>query len=109
LLGIARAMRENAGRPVQEQSNLLLPTDALPPSALGFEAISFLGKDASGRMRNYHWRTDTFDNVDAAFLRFQQRFFGEYVKRAMAAEPHQQAATGSPVRAATARASSSGR
>jgi hypothetical protein len=87
LLGIARAMRENAGRKVQEQANLLLPTDALPPSALGFEAISFLGKDAAGRMGNYHWHTDTFDNVDAAFLRFQQQFFREFVRRAMAAEP----------------------
>jgi hypothetical protein len=87
LLGIARAMRNTAGRPIQEQANLLLPTDALPPSARGFEAISFLGKDAAGRMGNYHWRTDTFGNVDAAFLRFQQRFFEEFVKRAMAAEP----------------------
>jgi hypothetical protein len=87
LLGIARAMRQSAARPVQEHANLLLPTDALPPSALGFEAISFLGKDAAGRMGNYHWHTDTFANVDAAFLRFQQQFFVEFVKRAMAAEP----------------------
>jgi hypothetical protein len=87
LLGIARAMRESAGRPIQEHANLLLPTDALPPSALGFEAISFLGKDAAGRMGNYHWHTDTFGNVDAEFLRFQQQFFAEFVKRAMAAQP----------------------
>jgi hypothetical protein len=86
LLHIARAMRETAARPVQEQANLLLPTDALPPAALGFEAISFLGKDAPGRMGNYHWHTDTFANVDAAFLRFQQQFFVEFVKRAMAVD-----------------------
>jgi hypothetical protein len=59
----------------------------LPPSALGFEAISFLGKDAAGRMGNYHWHTDTFGNVDAEFLPFGQRFFLEFVKRAMAAQP----------------------
>jgi hypothetical protein len=87
LLQIARAMRRSAARPVEEQANLLLPTDALSPSALGFEAISFLGKDAAGRMGNYHCHTDTFANVDAAFLRFQQQFFAEYVKRAMSAEP----------------------
>lgn len=81
LLGIARSMR---GPRVAEQSNLLLPTDALPASALGFEAISFLGKDAAGRLGHYHWHTDTFDNVDAEFLRFQQQFFVEYVRRAMA-------------------------
>jgi len=84
LLAIARGLRETAGRPIQEQANLLLPTDALPALALGFEAISFLGKDSAGRMGNYHWRTDTFDNVDCAFLRFQQDFFGEFVRRAMA-------------------------
>jgi Zn-dependent M28 family amino/carboxypeptidase len=87
LLAIARAMRQSAGRPVQEHANLLLPTDALPPSALGYEAITFLGKDAAGRMGSYHWRTDTFDNVDAGFLCFQQEFFEEFVKRAMAAQP----------------------
>jgi len=87
LLAIARAMREAAERPIQEQANLLLPTDALPPSAQGFEAISFLGKDAAGRMGNYHWHTDTFGNVDTAFMRYQQQFFAEFVRRAMAAAP----------------------
>jgi hypothetical protein len=65
----------------------LLPKDSLPPSAWGFEAISFLGRDAAGRMGNYRWHADTFDNLDAAFLRFQQRSFAEYVRRVMAAEP----------------------
>lgn len=87
LVGIARSMRESAGRPMQEHANLLLPTDALPALALGFQAISFLGKDAAGRMGNYHWHTDTFANVDAAFLRYQQQFFGEFVRRAMSAGP----------------------
>jgi hypothetical protein len=83
----AKLLSITAGRPIQEHSNLLLPTDALPPSAFGFEAISFLGKDAAGRMGNYHWHTDTFGNVHAAFLRFQQQFFGEFVRRAMAVDP----------------------
>jgi hypothetical protein len=38
-------------------------------------------------MGNYHWHTDTFANVDAGFLRFQQQFFAEFVRKAMAAEP----------------------
>ena len=82
LLSIARAMRQELN--LQEHSNLLLPTDALPPLAQGCEAISFLGKDESGRMGNYHWHTDTFENVDAALLRSRQRLFAEFVKRAMA-------------------------
>ena len=80
-------MRGDAGRPLQEHANLLLPTDALPPAAQGFEAISFLGKDAAGRMGNYHWHTDTFDHVDAEFLRYQQSFFVEFIRRAMSATP----------------------
>src|ERR1035438_9643898 len=40
-------------------------------------------------MGNSHWHTDTFANADVAFLRFQQQFFVEFVKRAMAAEPPQ--------------------
>ncbi|MGD0360036.1 MAG: M28 family peptidase [Bryobacteraceae bacterium] len=87
LLRIARGMRGDAGRPLQEHANLLLPTDALPPAAQGFEAISFLGKDAAGRMGNYHWHTDTFDHVDAEFLRYQQSFFVEFIRRAMSATP----------------------
>ncbi len=90
MLAIARGMRAEtnaggAGREVREQPNLLLPTDALPPSARGLAASSFRGKDAAGRLGNYHWLTDTFENVDAAFLRFQQQFFGEFIRRAMAA------------------------
>ncbi len=80
LLGIARDMRTDL---VRERSNLLLPTDALPVLALGYEGISFLGMDERGRLGNYHWNTDTFENVDAGFLTRQEMFFREYVQRAM--------------------------
>ena len=80
LLRIARQMEGT-----RERKNLLLPTDALPASTLGFEAISFLGMGEKGRLGNYHWHTDTFENVDPEFLRFQQGFFREYLMRAMAA------------------------
>jgi len=80
LLGIAREM---SGGLVRERSNLLLPTDVLPALALGFEAISFLGMDEKGRLGNYHWHTDTFDNVDQQFLARQESFFRHYVKLAM--------------------------
>jgi hypothetical protein len=38
-------------------------------------------------MGNYHWHTDTFDHVDAEFLRYQQSFFVEFIRRAMSATP----------------------
>lgn len=80
LLRIARQMEGT-----RERKNLLLPTDALPASTLGFEALSFLGMDEKGRLGNYHWHTDTLENVDPEFLRFQQGFFRQYLMRAMAA------------------------
>jgi hypothetical protein len=45
----------------------------------------FCGKDPKGRLGNYNRHTDTFENVDREFLQFQQDFFREYVKRAVAA------------------------
>jgi Peptidase family M28 len=80
LLSAARSLPE-AG----ERRNLLLPTDALPASALGYQAISFLGLEPNGHPGHYHYRTDTVDHVDPEFLRFQQAFFKEYLRRVMAA------------------------
>lgn len=66
---------------IQKMGNLLLPTDALPVLANGYDAISFLAKDEKGRLGNYHWYTDTIDNVDTKLLRYEESFFIEYLKR----------------------------
>jgi len=79
LLDIAEEMvKGHAGR-VQKMKNLLLPTDALPAMAAGFDAIAFLGKDEKERLGNYHWHTDTIENVDTQLLSYEEEFFKEYL------------------------------
>lgn len=81
LLEVARELQKTFPGEIQEQKNLLLPTDSLPVATRGFQTISFLGKDERGRLGNYHYFTDVFENVDQDFLRFGEDFFKEYLKR----------------------------
>jgi len=86
LLKVAWEMQKSSPREILEQKNLLLPTDSLPAAASGYQIISFLGKDRKGRLGNYHYYTDVFENVDQDFLRFQEGFFKEYLKRVASLE-----------------------
>lgn len=81
LLEVARELKKTFPAEIQEQKNLLLPTDSLPVATEGFQTISFLGKDEKGRLGNYHYFTDVFENVDQDFLRLEENFFKEYLKR----------------------------
>ncbi|MCR4428456.1 MAG: M28 family metallopeptidase [Caldiserica bacterium] len=81
LLEIARQLQKAYPEAVQEQKNLLLPTDSLPVAAKGFQTISFLGKDERGMLGNYHYFTDVFENVDQDLLGFEEDFFREYLKK----------------------------
>ncbi len=85
LLEIAEEMRRESGGRVQRMRNLLLPTDALPVMATGFNAIAFLAKDEKGRIANYHWYTDTIENVDMDLLQYEEEFFKEYLTRVVKA------------------------
>ena len=44
----------------------LLSTDAMPALVRGYRAISFLSIDEDGLLPNWHWPTDTVENVDLA-------------------------------------------
>jgi acetylornithine deacetylase/succinyl-diaminopimelate desuccinylase-like protein len=41
-----------------------LPTDATPMRARGWEAVTLLAQDGN-RIPNYHWPSDTYENIDA--------------------------------------------
>lgn len=83
LLDVADLMaKEYPENTVQKRRNLLLPTDALPVLASGFDAIAFLSMDEDGSIKNYHWFTDTIENVDSKLLRYEESFLIEYVLRA---------------------------
>jgi acetylornithine deacetylase/succinyl-diaminopimelate desuccinylase-like protein len=45
-----------------------LPTDATVFRAHGWEAITFLAQSAEGGAPNYHWPTDTYENVSEAAI-----------------------------------------
>jgi hypothetical protein len=81
LLDIAEEMQKGHSGKVQRMKNLLLPTDALPVMAAGFDAIAFLAKDEKGRLGNYHWHTDTIENVDIDLLLYEEEFFKEYLMK----------------------------
>lgn len=78
---VPRGKTSRNKRRVQKMKNLLLPTDALAVMAAGFNAIAFLGKDEKGRIANYHWYTDTIENVDMNLLQYAEEFFKEYLIR----------------------------
>lgn len=81
LLDIAEEMQKGYSGKVQRMKNLLLPTDALPVMVAGFDAIAFLAKDEKGRLGNYHWHTDTIENVDIDLLLYEEEFFKEYLMK----------------------------
>lgn len=82
LIDVADEMRkEYPNGVVQKMKNLLLPTDALPVLANGFCGITFISMDDNGRIKNYHWFTDTIDNIDSKLLRYEESFLIEYVLR----------------------------
>jgi len=82
LLKIAEDMKVKY-HDIQKQHNLLLPTDSLPAMAYGYSSISFLGKDEKGRLGNYHWHTDTIENLDRDLLQMEEKFFKEYIIKVM--------------------------
>lgn len=65
LVGVAR--RISAGHPdwgIREAVNQIMMTDANPALARGFRILSIRAEDKNGLLPNWHWHTDTYENVD---------------------------------------------
>lgn len=58
----------------------LLSTDAMPALVRGFKAISFLAISDAGLLPNWHWPTDTVENVDMATVETAVEFVVELVQ-----------------------------
>jgi hypothetical protein len=54
-----------ADLPVKGREYHGLSTDATPALARGYRAMSVMAFDINGRLPNWHWTTDTTDNVAA--------------------------------------------
>jgi len=58
----------------------LLSTDAMPLLARKYKAISFLALDDEGLLPNWHWPTDTYENVDIKTVETAVEFVFELIK-----------------------------
>ena len=74
-----RVSREN-DLPVRARPYVGLSTDATPALARGFRAMSVMAFDADGRLPNWHWHTDTEENIDPAVLDLAVRLVTETVR-----------------------------
>ena len=73
LVGAARrAAREN-DLPVKGREYRGLSTDATPALARGFRAMSVMAFDINGRLPNWHWSSDTADQVSEGALETGRR------------------------------------
>jgi len=66
LVGATRRAIREADLPVKGREYHGLSTDATPALARGFRAMSVMAFDINGRLPNWHWATDTVENVSEA-------------------------------------------
>lgn len=59
----------------------LLSTDAMPALVRGYKAVSFLAVDEGGLLPNWHWPTDTVDNVDFTTVETAVKFVTELMRQ----------------------------
>jgi hypothetical protein len=80
LMGAARRAVSENGLAIRSRDYKGLSTDATPALARGFRAMSVMGFDINGRLPNWHWATDTIDNVDEKNLEIAAEFVCAVIK-----------------------------
>ena len=73
--------QDNPGLGVRQGVYTLLSTDAMPALVRGFKAVSFLAVDDQGLLPNWHWPTDTVENIDFATVQTAVSFVGELIRK----------------------------
>lgn len=82
LLELCRQVRdEHPDLGVKQGVYNLMSTDALPALARGYRAISFLAVDEAGLLPNWHWLSDTYENVTECTLNQGQQFVAHVLER----------------------------
>ncbi len=82
LVGLARRVSRETETLIKPREYKGLSTDATPALARGFHAISIMAFAASGMPANWHWETDTVDNLDAELIEKTARFVTTMVREA---------------------------
>jgi len=80
LLSAARRAVREADLAVKGHEYRGLSTDATPALARGYHAMSVMAFDVNGRIPNWHWTTDTIDDVNEANIETAVEFVTALIK-----------------------------
>lgn len=82
LVSAARRAASEHGLPVRARDYKGLSTDATPALARGYRAMSVMAFDINGRIPNWHWKTDTAENISVEAMEtateFVTRLIGQF-------------------------------
>jgi len=81
LLWLSSKVVEKTGLPLWRSPYRLLSTDATPALVRGYKAMSVMAFDDEGLLPNWHWETDTIDNIDISNIEVVRGFLWNLVKR----------------------------
>ncbi len=65
---------------IRSRTYKLLPTDATPAIARGFKAMSIMGFNEKGLLPNWHWYTDTYENIEEQTIKKALKYSYEIIK-----------------------------
>jgi Peptidase family M28 len=82
LLWLAGKVAAKQRLPIWRTGYRLLSTDATPALARGYQAMSVMAFDDDGRLPNWHWQSDTVDNLDMENLEIARAFLWNLARRA---------------------------
>lgn len=81
LLWLAGKVVEKKRLPLSRCSYRLLSTDATPALVRGYRAMSVMAFDDKGMLPNWHWETDTIENVDVSNIENARAFVWNLARR----------------------------
>lgn len=80
MIGAAKRVVRETQMDVRGQDYRGLSTDATPALARGYRAMSVMSFDINGRLANWHWPTDTVENVSEDTIKRAVEFVAELIK-----------------------------
>ncbi len=82
LVGLAKRVSRESETLIKPRVFKGLSTDATPALARGFKAVSIMAFDSSGLPMNWHWKTDTVDNIEPEVVERAADFVTAMVREA---------------------------
>jgi hypothetical protein len=82
LVGLARRVSRETETLIKPREYKGLSTDASPALARGYKAMSIMAFSASGLPVNWHWHTDTVDELDPVLIEKTADFVTAMIREA---------------------------